>query len=138
MPVFPLILDTQSTQAFAMDDLYELILEIRSSGLIGSHRYRLRNYKNTFVGNELVDWLVSTKNMCKLDWYPVLLLPLCFWHCLFSDDDVVRRNVSFIVRFFFFTLLVLILPILFSSHAVILPDMFSDMGTTSSFAWTCS
>ena len=44
------------------DELAALVREIRdSSGLIGSHTYHLVNYKNTFVGRELVDWLIKTK-----------------------------------------------------------------------------
>ena len=44
------------------DELAALVREIRdSSGLIGSHTYRLVSYKNTFVGRQLVDWLIAKK-----------------------------------------------------------------------------
>lgn len=44
------------------DELAALVREIRdSSGLVGSHTYHLVSYKNTFVGRQLVDWLIQTK-----------------------------------------------------------------------------
>ena len=46
------------------DELAALVREIRdSSGLIGPHTYRLVSYKNTFVGSQLVDWLIKTKGV---------------------------------------------------------------------------
>lgn len=50
-------------------DEYALIVrEVKNSGLVKDHRYHLRTYKNSFVGQEMVDWLVKNKNMCKLKW----------------------------------------------------------------------
>ena len=44
------------------DELAALVREIRdNSALIGSHTYRLVSYKNTFVGRQLVDWLIAKK-----------------------------------------------------------------------------
>lgn len=44
------------------DELAGLVREIRdNSGIIGSHSYHLVNYKNTFVGRDLVTWLVQNK-----------------------------------------------------------------------------
>ena len=46
------------------DELAALVREIRdSSGLVGSHTYHLVNYKNTFVGRQLVDWFIKTKGL---------------------------------------------------------------------------
>ena len=44
------------------DELAALVREIRdNSALIGPHTYRLVSYKNTFVGSQLVDWLIAKK-----------------------------------------------------------------------------
>ena len=44
------------------DELAALVREIRdNSALIGTHTYRLVSYKNTFVGRQLVDWLIAKK-----------------------------------------------------------------------------
>jgi hypothetical protein len=44
------------------DELAALVREIRdNSVLIGTHTYRLVSYKNTFVGRQLVDWLIAKK-----------------------------------------------------------------------------
>ena len=44
------------------DELAALVSEIRDkSGLVHSHTYHLVNYKNCFVGKELVSWLIRNK-----------------------------------------------------------------------------
>ncbi|XP_065175504.1 uncharacterized protein LOC135805404 [Sycon ciliatum] len=68
-PQLPVMQRTESgddcDMSFGIDEYYQLVLDIRKSGLIGDHRYHLRNYKNSFVGSELVDWLVANKNMSR-------------------------------------------------------------------------
>lgn len=49
------------------DELAATCKEIQeSSRLVKSHTYHLIIYKNSFVGRELVDWMVSRKDMCRL------------------------------------------------------------------------
>ena len=35
------------------------------SGLVGTHMYHLKAYKDTVVGKELVQWLIAQKSMSK-------------------------------------------------------------------------
>ena len=49
------------------DELAAIVREIQDSGLIGSHTYHLVSYKNTFVGKDLVSWLVAKKGF-KSEW----------------------------------------------------------------------
>ena len=47
------------------DELAVVCRDIQeSSKLVRSHIYHLVIYKNSFVGRELVNWLVSSKSMC--------------------------------------------------------------------------
>ena len=49
------------------DEYAAIAREIRSSsGLIGNHSYHLKVYKNCFIGKELVQWLMKTKNISEL------------------------------------------------------------------------
>ena len=77
-----LFADVQSKEGFAVDEYFQLVLDIRGSGLIGDHRYHLRNYKNSFVGKELVDWLVANKNLSKLCGMVFVLLYLLQLKCV--------------------------------------------------------
>ena len=43
------------------DELASLVREIQDSPLVKTHTYHLKGYKNTFVGRELVTWLVENK-----------------------------------------------------------------------------
>ena len=48
------------------DDMSTLAMEIRmDSGLVGTHMYHLKAYKDTLVGKDLVQWLVAQKSMSK-------------------------------------------------------------------------
>ena len=48
------------------DDMSTLAMEIRmDSGLVGTHMYHLKAYKDTVVGKDLVQWLVAQKSMSK-------------------------------------------------------------------------
>ena len=47
------------------DEYAQLVREIHRSGLIGNHSYRLKIYKDCFVGRDLVQWLMSNKKSCK-------------------------------------------------------------------------
>lgn len=48
------------------DDMSTLAMEIRmDSGLVGTHMYHLKVYKDTVVGKDLVQWLVAQKSMSK-------------------------------------------------------------------------
>ena len=48
------------------DDMSSLAVEIRmDSGLVGTHMYHLKTYKDTLVGKDLVQWLVAQKSMSK-------------------------------------------------------------------------
>ena len=49
------------------DELAAIIRDLRDkSGLIGSHMYRLISYRNSFIGRDLVTWLVQYKGLkCK-------------------------------------------------------------------------
>jgi hypothetical protein len=50
------------------DELVSICKEIQhTSQLVKSHSYHLINYKNSFVGRELVDWLVNRKSMTRED-----------------------------------------------------------------------
>lgn len=49
------------------DELAAIVREIQDSGLICSHTYHLVSYKNTFVGRDLVTWLVEKKGY-KSEW----------------------------------------------------------------------
>ena len=44
------------------DELAALVREIQDSGIIGNHTYHLVQYKNCFVGKDLVTWLMKKKN----------------------------------------------------------------------------
>ncbi|XP_066914588.1 uncharacterized protein [Clytia hemisphaerica] len=46
-----------------LDEYAELTKELRDSGIVGDHWKNLKNYKNSFVGKEAVDWLVKYKNL---------------------------------------------------------------------------
>ena len=49
-----------------LDEYAQLVKDFQASGLIKDHRKGLiHNYKNSFVGKEAVDWLVSTKKIGK-------------------------------------------------------------------------
>ena len=49
-----------------LDEYAQLVKDFKSSGLIKDHRKGLiHNYKNSFVGKEAVDWLVSSKKIGK-------------------------------------------------------------------------
>lgn len=46
------------------DELAAMVREIRDqSGLIGPHTYHLVTYKNSFIGRDLVTWLVEKKGL---------------------------------------------------------------------------
>lgn len=48
------------------DDMAALAMEIRmDSGLVGTHMYHLKTYKDTLIGKELVQWLVAQKGMSE-------------------------------------------------------------------------
>ena len=48
------------------DDMAALAMEIRmDSGLVGTHMYHLKTYKETLIGKELVQWLVAQKGMSE-------------------------------------------------------------------------
>lgn len=48
------------------DDMSSLAMEIRmDSGLVGTHMYHLKAYKDTIVGKDLVQWLMVQKSMSK-------------------------------------------------------------------------
>ena len=56
-------------------DEYALtVREVKNSGLVKDHRYHLRTYKNTFVGQELVNWLEKKKNMSKLSYIAMAIV----------------------------------------------------------------
>ena len=49
------------------DDMSALAMEIRmDSGLVGTHMYHLKAYKDTVIGKDLVQWMVSQKSMSKM------------------------------------------------------------------------
>ena len=49
------------------DDMSALAMEIRmDSGLVGTHMYHLKAYKDTVIGKDLVQWMVSQKSMSKI------------------------------------------------------------------------
>ena len=48
-----------------LDEYAQLVFDFKESGLIKDHRKGLKNYKNSFVGKEAVDWLVSSKRVGK-------------------------------------------------------------------------
>lgn len=59
------------------DELAALVREIRdNSALIGPHTYRLVSYKNTFVGSQLVDWLITKKGY-KSNCFVIALYRIC-------------------------------------------------------------
>jgi len=84
-----------------LDEYAQLVKDFKASGLIKDHRKGLiRNYKNSFVGKEAVDWLVASKKierekaieMCRQ------LVERNFGHSLgkgketeFRDDDSIYR-----------------------------------------------
>ena len=43
------------------DELASLVREIQDSKLVKTHKYHFVGYKNTFVGRDLVTWLVEEK-----------------------------------------------------------------------------
>ena len=45
------------------DELASLVREIQDSHLVKTHTYHLKGYKNSFVGNDLVSWLVEQKGL---------------------------------------------------------------------------
>lgn len=47
------------------DELASLCKEIQDSPLVKTHTYHLISYKNSFVGKELVEWLVRRKSMSE-------------------------------------------------------------------------
>lgn len=49
-----------------LDEYAELVKQIKASGIVKSNGSFLWSYKNTFKGKELVDWLVSSKEVGKL------------------------------------------------------------------------
>lgn len=49
-----------------LDEYAQLVKDFKAGGLIKDHRKGLiHNYKNSFVGKEAVDWLVSKKKVGK-------------------------------------------------------------------------
>ena len=48
------------------DELAALCKEIQDSPLVKTHTYHLISYKNSFVGRELVEWLMQRKSMRML------------------------------------------------------------------------
>ena len=48
------------------DELAALCKEIQDSSLVKTHTYHLISYKNSFVGRELVEWLMHRKSMRTL------------------------------------------------------------------------
>ena len=48
-----------------LDEYAQLVKDFKTSGIIKDHRKGLHNYKNSFVGREAVDWLVSSKKVGK-------------------------------------------------------------------------
>ena len=52
-----------------LDEYAQLVKDFKESGLIKDRRKGLiHNYKNSFIGREAVDWLVSSKKVGKY-WY---------------------------------------------------------------------
>ncbi len=51
------------------DEMAAIIRDLRDkSGLISTHTYRLISYRNSFVGKDLVTWLVKYKDLkCKTE-----------------------------------------------------------------------
>lgn len=49
-----------------LDEYSELVKELRESGLVKDRKKGLKTYKNSFVGKEVVDWLVKAKSLGKL------------------------------------------------------------------------
>ncbi|XP_031549993.1 uncharacterized protein LOC116287451 [Actinia tenebrosa] len=85
-----------------LDEYAELVKSIKESGLVKDHRQGLiHNYRNTFIGKEVVDWLMFTRQierdqalaMCQN------LLERHFGHSIkkgdeekgFTDDDTLYR-----------------------------------------------
>ena len=61
-----------------LDEYAQFVKDFKASGLIKDHRKGLiRNYKNSFVGKEAVDWLILTKKVGKSMLHCVLHLPFC-------------------------------------------------------------
>ena len=57
------------------DELMSLVQEIEEkTKLVKTHVHHLVSYKNTFVGQELVEWLVSSKGHSKFDSYDCSLV----------------------------------------------------------------
>ena len=49
-----------------LDEYAQLVKDFKESGLIKDHRKGLlHNYKNSFIGKDAVDWLVSSKKVGK-------------------------------------------------------------------------
>jgi len=46
-----------------LDEYGELVKELRESGLVKDRKKGLKTYKNSFVGKEVVDWLVKAKSL---------------------------------------------------------------------------
>lgn len=83
-----------------LDEYAQLVKDFKESGVIRDHRKGLKNYKNSFLGKEAVDWLMLFKKvdrekaieMCRQ------LVERNFGHSLekgketeFKDDDSVYR-----------------------------------------------
>ncbi|KAL9968655.1 hypothetical protein ACROYT_G020770 [Oculina patagonica] len=84
-----------------LDEYAQLVKDFKASGLIKDHRKGLiHNYKNSFIGKEAVDWLVSSKKVGKEKAIEMCrqLVERNFGHSLekgkqteFKDDDSIYR-----------------------------------------------
>lgn len=63
-----------------IDEYAELVAELKASGIIQNHRQGLKTLKNTFRGNDFVNWIVSTKQLGKFT-HLLLILDKCLGLC---------------------------------------------------------
>ena len=63
---FPILGSGGSCLDCTPDEMAALAQEIQErSNLVKSHTYHLVKYKNSFIGRELVEWLIENKETCK-------------------------------------------------------------------------
>ena len=58
------------------------------SGLVGTHMYHLKAYKDTVVGKELVQWLVAQKSMCKHAHWFIVCMCACVCVCVCAHASI--------------------------------------------------
>ena len=56
-----------------LDEYAQLVKDVKDSGIIKDHRKGIRFHKNSFIGKELVDWLMLSKRVGKYELYELFL-----------------------------------------------------------------